>query len=69
MSDEQPRSGEPWAKTSSGDADHITLDDDDDTRPPDETALAERARASRAETEALQRQARGDEEDGDGDVS
>ena len=28
--DEQPKDGEPWAKTSSGDADSITSDDDND---------------------------------------
>lgn len=27
---EQPDPGEPWAKTSSGDAEHITTDDDED---------------------------------------
>jgi hypothetical protein len=63
MSEEQPRDGEPWAKTSSGDADGGTDDDQEEVRPPDEAALAERARTSRDEVDALRREARGEDED------
>jgi hypothetical protein len=67
MGDEQPRANNPWAKTSSGDADNIATDDDQEdereARPPDESTLAERARTSRAETEELRHETHGDEED------
>jgi hypothetical protein len=66
MDDMEPRADNPWAKTSSGDADSITTDDDEEereARPPDESTLAERARSSRAETEELRHETHGDEED------